>query len=975
MRFSHLPAVIAVVALFAAQSAVAQGFVSVNGRNHPELEWLVAETEHFRIVYPSHIAGVEIEAASIAETTYATLSANLGVSFSDKIRIYLSDEDEIVNGFAVPIGAGHTNIWVHLNDTAALWTGREKWLRKVVAHELAHIFHYRAVRSTFRPFGLALALPRFWTEGLAQYQTEDWDAYRGERWLRTAVLDDRLSYDDGRSIWNGRLLYSVGNAQVRYFATEFGDSALVQLVRQRRTFFPGFKVHDFDHAFRKTTGKSYREFYDEWRRHVNIQYNTIAGQMGNVDSLGVEPLNLPGDYVAALTFSADGQRAAAVVVESVARPISRLIARVTPSAPWRVLANGGVDGPVSMSRDGRLVAYSRLVRGNNGSLVNDLFLADVSTKVRTRLTFSRRASYPSFSPDGRRIAFAASTAGSGNVFVLDLDTGLELQVTHFEGDEQIAHPAWHPSREEIAYSRFDELGNRFIESVDVTTGIRTGLTDARFDDRQPLWSPDGNRIAFTSLRDDVPNVFVLDVASRQEIRATAMATGADAYAWSPADSVSSAGYLAIRVPASKTRDEVYSIPAKRSVPEPRVRLAPGYTDWTRHRPPRTIPTVIPPRPGVVSRRYGYRSLSNLTHVASLGIPYYWTPDNYGVGGFTAWVEPLGKHAVVAFAAFAVNDVIRKSSFQLVYINNQLEPMLQTVVERFPDAVRPYGNGVLRESYSRVSLTSRWPLTLTSGPFVHSTLSLRGRYIDINPLNAASFADSGLPIPQPGYQGDIRLSFKVTRQRPYLHNVVHPLDGVGIRLRATAAARSVSERIGYVRLELGAYGIVRGFGMDRFFAYGRVQVQRGENLAQDYIGLSRYDEFQIAAPDIIEISFSDVERVRGYQEVVAGKSVWFGSVEHRIPIVGSLRTEFLGLVSLGATTISLFADGALVFPDYALRSPERRLGVGVEVKNALTLFGKLTFIHAVGVAQPVGTVGSFEESDYEFYYRMRATVPF
>ena len=148
----------------------AQGFRSFNGRNHPELDWQVAETAHFKIMYPQHLAGIEAEAASIAEATYDALAANLGVTFDKKIRIYLSDEDEIANGFAVPLGEGFTNIWVRQNDWATTWTGREKWLRKVIAHELTHLFHYRAVSTSSRLINFTLGdpLPRFWTEGLAQ---------------------------------------------------------------------------------------------------------------------------------------------------------------------------------------------------------------------------------------------------------------------------------------------------------------------------------------------------------------------------------------------------------------------------------------------------------------------------------------------------------------------------------------------------------------------------------------------------------------------------------------------------------------------------------------------------------------------------------------------------------------------------------------------------------------------------------------
>jgi hypothetical protein len=296
--------------LLAAAPAGAQGFQIFNDRNHPELEWHVAATEHFRIAYPARLAGIEVEAAAIAEASYAVLSEQLGVTFDRPIRIYLSDEDEIANGFAVNVGrAGHTNIWVDVNETAEIWTGDVKWLRKVLAHELAHLFHFRAIQS---PMGLGQEIfanptPRFWTEGLAQYLTEEWDAQRGDRWLRTAVFEDRMSYEDGTSPWNGRLLYASGNAQVRYLAQTYGDSTLAQILAHRRPFLPGLRVHDFYSAFRSVVGKPYREFYDEWRKHVNVYYNTLAGQMERVDSLGA-PLRIPGHFLHDVQYSPDTAR-------------------------------------------------------------------------------------------------------------------------------------------------------------------------------------------------------------------------------------------------------------------------------------------------------------------------------------------------------------------------------------------------------------------------------------------------------------------------------------------------------------------------------------------------------------------------------------------------------------------------------------------------------------------------------------------
>ena len=47
-----LRSVLAALLVLAAAPVAAQGFSIFNDRNHPEIDWRVAETEHFQIVYP-----------------------------------------------------------------------------------------------------------------------------------------------------------------------------------------------------------------------------------------------------------------------------------------------------------------------------------------------------------------------------------------------------------------------------------------------------------------------------------------------------------------------------------------------------------------------------------------------------------------------------------------------------------------------------------------------------------------------------------------------------------------------------------------------------------------------------------------------------------------------------------------------------------------------------------------------------------
>lgn len=987
----------------------AQGFRTYSGRNHPEITWRVAETEHFEIVYPERLEGIEAEAAAVAEETYAALSENLGVTFDKKIRVYLSDEDEVANGFAFSVGNGFTNIWVHVNETAEVWTGDVKWLRKVLAHEVAHIFHYRAIRS---PVGalqniFANPIPSFWAEGVAQYLTEEWDAQRGDRWLRTAVFEDRLSYTDGLSAWNGRLRYAVGNSQVRYLAEQYGDSTLTNILRHRKTFLPGIKVHDFYSAFEATVGTPYRAFYEEWRKHVNVYYNTLAGQMERVDSLGT-PLAIPGTYLYDVAYSPDTSLVAALVLSSVARPVRRLaviegMTDSTVARRVRVLAEGAIEGPLAWSPDGRRIAYTRTLRGEYGSLLNDLFVVDVRTGRRERLTRSRRASAPAFGPDGR-IAFIGSEHGTANVFLLDPSAGsgqgAETPLTDFSGDVQLTGLRWSPTGEHLAVARFGPDGTRDLVVLDLRTGDLTTVASGA-DDRVPVWSPDGARLAFTSLRDDVPNVFVLDLdagpialndsaahspappLSRspdvQEHRVTHLFGGATAHDWLPPDSLHPEGRIVLVTSESKRRERAFTVDARRTATvETPPGAPPAYAGWTEHRPARTIPNAVAADPGLVQRRYGYSSWRNLTHGATFALPYYDNPDDWGLFGTTLWLEPLGKHLLLGLVSVSIPDPAGRTIGLLSYTNNQFVPTVTLNLYRYPSPARWYGSSFLVEDLAGGDLGVSVPLDWTDAPFTSTTADARLRYAWADPFDDSAFDEietTGLLRPQTGYRSELRLGLTVKRQRPYRYNDLYPLDGVGLRARVTGGAPVLGSEARFVRPDLSAFWVSPQVGIGRFFVYGRAQAQFGSGLAQDFVGLSRYDDIDLQLPMLDPITLSDTERVRGYRRYAVGDRLLFGTVEYRMPPVFDLQTRLLGFLSVGRVSPALFVDAGAVWTGADFEDAVRRTGVGFELKNRISL-GDFPLVHALGIAQRWRDVGRTVEWDaLDLYYRVQATLPF
>lgn len=113
---------------------------------------------------------------------------------------------------------------------------------------------------------------------------------------------------------------------------------------------------------------------------------------------------------------------------------------------------------------------------------------------------------PAVSPQGDRLAFSSDRGGSMDLYVLDLRAGTIRQLTDTPGFE--GHPTWSPDGVWVAYESYD-AGDFDIwilpASLDQAP-IR--LTNHPADDSHPDWDPQGRRIAFVSDRAGSSDIFI-----------------------------------------------------------------------------------------------------------------------------------------------------------------------------------------------------------------------------------------------------------------------------------------------------------------------------------------------------------------------------------------------------------------------------------------------------------------------------------
>jgi Tol biopolymer transport system component len=169
------------------------------------------------------------------------------------------------------------------------------------------------------------------------------------------------------------------------------------------------------------------------------------------------------------------------------------------------------------SPDGRQFAFSALRQGRDV-----LVLVDTDRGRRIReidIPGVGELTSPTWSPDGRTIVVAGIAGGISDLYALDLETGSARRLTNDRYAD--LQPAYSPDGQRIAFvtDRFGtdlralDYGAYELAVYDVATGAITAVPEmAGAKNSNPQWAPDGSALYFISDRTGIPNVYRVNVA-------------------------------------------------------------------------------------------------------------------------------------------------------------------------------------------------------------------------------------------------------------------------------------------------------------------------------------------------------------------------------------------------------------------------------------------------------------------------------
>lgn len=520
----------------------------------PRIKWMRFTTPHFVIIHPQRRTLFARKVAAVAEKVHSLITRHLDWTPSSRTVITVTDYTDMANGMAGGFLMNAITVYATGPQPDGELSDYDDWLWILLAHEYTHIVHMDTrhglpalIDSVFGKWWVPNGIQPSWVlEGFAVYSESRFSTAGRNRasiydmYMRTATLyGNHLKLSDFSTFYyprypHGALVYLYGSRFIKYLAESRDERNLANLSHDYGSRAMPYGVGK---AVRNTFGGEIMALYDQFIDHISEKYRD---QMAAVRARGVrrgKALTSTGEYTYFPVFDPDSPNTLLFVENDGAHPT--VIKRM-------VLSDDGTALEVR-TLVSRVPQASRPAWTDSGVMFSRIELDDIyysfydlyefqGNRVK-RLTSGARLSSPAWCRGS--VVAVKSTGATTSLVMKRAGSRVWRPLVPMRFMERASLPSWNLACTKVVFTAWRKGGKQDIAVVDVpVNGSRTTprvhwLTDDRAIDTDPVFSPDGHHIVFSSDRTGIFNIYTISLDTGHLRKLTNVLTGAFSPAVSP----------------------------------------------------------------------------------------------------------------------------------------------------------------------------------------------------------------------------------------------------------------------------------------------------------------------------------------------------------------------------------------------------------------------------------------------------------
>ena len=936
-----------------------QGYYVFNRRNHPELDWQQVESENVIIVYHDPLFDTAREALKVAESAYNSLTRSYDLELDRKVKIFISNQDDITNGFSM--GGRYIAIYVDVNDYVNIFTGRESWLRKVISHEMSHHFVFHSIRSWIDMFlpVTALTFPNDFNEGYAMFLSgEKWGYGRSDASLRRAVYSNKMDYN-----YNDGFYYTTGFSMVRYLYEFYGIEKLQELLKYRNEL----GIYNFKKAFKKVYNKSLKEFKEEWRKHVYTYYYGTGYELKKLDDSD-STHNMTLNSLQQIKIEGWNK------IENININDSALVlqGKATKSQNYRELVWGSFNPDtlvldtlriekinkfekllrpqhIDISPNSRFVSFVRYTRYEHGSIRPTVYRYDKQLDKIRKIVQGDMAQIN----NKGQLFFQRMTQDHNYIKKWNDDNEVEDYLV-FE-KSKIGQIKLSPDNRSLAITRFDENKNFLFEIYK-----HRKLIYQREFERMPrdvMWTGGkGVLVTVPSSKDSRVKLYKYSMSDQMWTKFQS-----PPFNFHPVyeENTDSTHKLMVMAQLDRTERKLGKINLTQEDPEKFKSYHQNnyYNRWIRTQNPHKI--ILADTVPEITNQENYLPIKDTRPFITLPLP-----DEEGFTLVSSWMDPLMKHnfTFAGYLPYSGKDPY----YFFNYMNGSFKPALNFTYARYDWIGGIWEEKLFYQDVESFGISANFPVNFIDAPFYRLGLRTGVNYQKVS-QKEKSFQQQ--PIFEDGKAVVVGGNVNFIYNLPYDNSYYHPVRQFKLSYGLAGANKQLGMLKDFtdhnLQLDLGFALLYDVFGqrIDNFILKNKTTIEwlNGDYLAQYRPGIDTHENIPVAGGII-----SDRRYIRGVEQTITGDRLFITKNEFWTKIADDFRMSLifgLPLLDLKYTAIGGWFDYGKLWNGNSSATYQT---MGYEFKGVLHILNLPTI-------QRFGKAFDLEGNSKGYYYQVE--IPF